>query len=528
MCSNNDEMIKFKLITLRSKSETKKRKRWCSDVMLGMGGANGPPSHPRVGEPGGSFWANASPGNLSLAAMGHAGTQNVAEMAASIRRSHTEAMACLSGSGNPSTAQTSNGWERFNGTVAAHSCNKKNCQHRFTVFQKKRNIRATSMQPHTQSKVRSRLWSTFLYNSVPLSSLDLGSSFQPCWGCWTASLDLRFEQAMSFFAFSGASQDGLETWHHPSHQHTWDLLDPAVAPHRWKCVKVPKRKAAARSNPKPVAPSVPLLFALWDFSKLWKLLELLGPSQHLWLLEWPIISFFMRKWIHIRPSNNMWWCMRRSKFPRIVWHDAIHVLLWSLSTKTIITHIQLWSWHELAMIDHATNWRWLSVELQPSFPRVSTSTKRINFRQTAIYWLGKTTVCAFHWISPYLPPGRIPNELIHISSQWILNLLQHVTVPVAVSCQEKNGSKLIGIAQNLDSSHPSMKWNQQDKGIKIVKCICSNLMICMQDCSTLELEGHYPRCWQTFNPKHQYGIQYGECWNVSKAQFGNIATSATT
>lgn len=148
MCSNNDEMIKFKLITLRSKSETKKRKRWCSDVMLGMGGANGPPSHPRVGEPGGNFWANASPGNLSLAAMGHAGTRTVAEMAASIRMSHTEAMACLSGSGNPSTAQTSNGWERFNGTVAAHYCTKKNCQHRFTVFQK----RGTYMQ-HPRNRI---------------------------------------------------------------------------------------------------------------------------------------------------------------------------------------------------------------------------------------------------------------------------------------------------------------------------------------------------------------------------------------
>lgn len=300
MCSNNDEMIKFKLITLRSKSETKKRKRWCSDVMLGMGGANGPPSHPRVGEPGGNFWATASPGNLSLAAMGHAGTRNVAEMAASIRMSHTEAMACLSGSGNPSTAQTSNGWERFNGTVAAHYCTKKIVSIDLQSSKKEEhtcNIHATAYPKQSQVKTMKYFlvqfcalvisWSWILFPTM-LRMLDgftwaerWASNVILClfWGLTGWSGDLASPESSTHLRSTG-----------PCTERSWKVASGvyAMAPHRWKCVKVPKRKAAARSNPKPVAPSVPLLFALWDFSKLWKLLELLGPSQHLWLLEWPI------------------------------------------------------------------------------------------------------------------------------------------------------------------------------------------------------------------------------------------------
>lgn len=65
----------------------------------------------------------------------------------------------------------------------------------------------------------------------------------------------------------------------------------------------------------------------------------------------------------------------------------------------------------------------------------------------------------------------------------------------------------------------SIKWNQQDKGIKIVKCICSHLMICMQDCSTLELEAHYQRCWQTFNPKTPI---WHTIWRMLKCRQGTV------
>ncbi len=182
--------------------------------MLGMGGSRSPQpstvtahskSIPRVGEPGWNLWANASLGNLSLAAMHRC---ELLQHGMYIRMSHTGTEACLSGTGNPSTAQTSGtcSMECGSGTSAP-----KQYVNIDLESSKKRNIHATSIQhSYTQSKVRWWIWCIFLYNPVPLSSLYLGSSFQPVEDFGLLfSFDLRFERAMSFFAFSGASKDAM-------------------------------------------------------------------------------------------------------------------------------------------------------------------------------------------------------------------------------------------------------------------------------------------------------------------------------